>query len=160
MAAGLTAARGRKEAARRRASVRGGQGGRRARWEGAATAIVIDSGEGMADGSAAACGRKEAGRRRASTLGGQARRQPRLRAGMGASLAAASGWEEVGTRASAAQGRGVGVGRRRPGSDRVGIPPVTRDWPDISKQWLFAFGAQLNPEDGSFMMALEVEDVI
>jgi hypothetical protein len=40
-----------------------------------------------------------------------------------------------------------------------GIQPVNWDWPERSKQWLFANGVTLNQEDGSLVLPRVMEEV-
>jgi hypothetical protein len=40
-----------------------------------------------------------------------------------------------------------------------GIQPVTWDWLERSKQWLFANGVTLNQEDGSLVVPRIMEEV-
>jgi hypothetical protein len=40
-----------------------------------------------------------------------------------------------------------------------GIQPVTWDWSERSKQWLFANGVTLNQEDGSLVVPPVMEEV-
>jgi hypothetical protein len=40
-----------------------------------------------------------------------------------------------------------------------GIQPVTWDWPERSKQWLFTNGVTLNQEDGTLVMPPAMEEV-
>jgi hypothetical protein len=40
-----------------------------------------------------------------------------------------------------------------------GIQPVTWDWPERLKQWLFSNNVMLNQEDGSLIVPQEMEEV-